>query len=310
MEVYKMTFTAKDVQSLREQTGAGMMDCKNALKSADGDMEKAVEYLREKGLAAAAKKASRIAAEGMVYTDVCKKGVGVAVEVNSETDFVAKNSDFQEFVKNIASVIRIENPPDVDALLLCRYPDSDIAVADMLREKVLTIGENIQIRRFERYENDGLNVSYIHMGGKIGVMVNLTVSDQIKNDPKVFELGHDLAMQIAAMRPQWLVREDVPEETIAKEKEILMAQVINEGKPQTVAEKIVGGRINKFFEENCLVEQAYVKENKLSVLKHVEAVAKELGGAIQIKKFVRFEKGQGLAKRENNFADEVAQMIK
>ena len=305
-----MAFTAKDVQNLREQTGVGMMDCKKALTESNGDFEKAVEFLREKGLAAAEKKAGRIAAEGMVFAGVCEKsGVGVIVEVNSETDFVARNENFQKFVSDIADVITAENPKDIDALGTCSYPGTTMTVTDMLREKVLTIGENIQLRRFMRYENP-VNFAYIHMGGKIGVLVNLEISDNLKGNAVVAELGKDICMQIAAMRPTYLLREDVPQTDIEKEKEILKVQAINEGKPAAVAEKIVAGRINKYFEEICLVDQAFVKENKISVGKHVESVAKELGGDIKLKAFTRFERGEGIEKRAQNFADEIANMIK
>ena len=304
-----MAFTAKDVQKLREQTGAGMMDCKKALTSSDGDFEKAVEFLREKGLAAAAKKAGRIAAEGMVMATVCKDcGVGMMVEVNSETDFVAKNEEFQKFVAGVASVVGTENPADVEALGACKFPGSDLTVTEMQREKVLTIGENIQIRRFVRYDDSGMNVAYIHMGGKIGVLVKLEVSDNLKGNAAIEELGKDICMQIAAMRPQYLRREDVPADVLEKEKEILMAQTVNEGKPANVAEKIVAGRINKYYEENCLVDQAFVKENKLSVSKYADKVAAEQGGTVKIVRFDRFERGEGIEKREDNFADEVAKM--
>ncbi len=306
-----MAFTAQDVKKLREQTGAGMMDCKKALASSDGDFEKAIEFLREKGLAAAAKKAGRIAAEGAVYAKVCKNcHVGAVVEINSETDFVAKNADFQKFCADVCSVIIHQAPADMDALLACQYPESELTVQQMLQEKVLTIGENIQLRRFERYDESTMNVAYIHMGGKIGVLVGLEVSDNLRGNETIVELGKDICMQIAAMRPQYLNREAVPAEVISKEKEILLAQTINEGKPANVAEKIVAGRINKFFEENCLVNQAFVKENKISVQKYAERVAAEQGGTVKIAKFVRFEKGEGLEKRQDNFAEEVANMTK
>lgn len=306
-----MAFTAKDVQKLREQTGAGMMDCKKALTSADGDFEKAIEYLREKGLAAAAKKAGRIAAEGVVVAKVCKKqGIGAVVEVNSETDFVAKNEDFKKFCEDICKVVIHNDPADMEALAACKYPDSDLTVKEMLQEKVLTIGENIQLRRFERYDASTLNVAYIHMGGKIGVLVGLEVSDNLKDNEAIKELGKDVCMQIAAMRPQYLNQAAVPADVLAKEKEILMAQTINEGKPANVAEKIVAGRINKYYEENCLVNQPFVKENKLSVEKYADKVAAEQGGTVKIVKFVRFEKGEGLEKRVDNFAEEVASMTK
>ncbi len=304
-----MAFTAKDVQKLREQTGAGMMDCKKALTSSDGDFEKAIEFLREKGLAAAAKKAGRVAAEGMVLATVCKEcGVGVMVEVNSETDFVAKNQEFQKFVADVAEVVVKENPADIEALGACKYPGSDLTVTDMQREKVLTIGENIQLRRFVRYDDSGMNVAYVHMGGKIGVLVKLEVSENLKGNAAIEELGKDICMQIAAMRPQYLCRNCVPAEVLAKEKEILLAQTINEGKPANVAEKIVAGRINKFYEENCLVDQPFVKENKVSVSKYADRVASEQGGTVKIAKFDRFERGEGIEKREDNFAEEVAKM--
>lgn len=304
-----MAFTAKDVQNLREQTGAGMMDCKKALSASDGDFEKAIEFLREKGLAAAAKKAGRIAAEGMAYAYVCAKcGVGVVVEVNAETDFVAKNEKFTDFVNGVAHVIINENPADLDALMALPYPETGRTVQEEQQDKVLTIGENIKIRRFARYCNGTMNVAYVHAGGKIGVLVGLEVSDNLRGNAAIEELGRDICMQIAAMRPQWLDRTEVPEEVLAKEKEILMVQSMNEGKPAAVAEKIVTGRINKFYEENCLVDQAFVKENKTSVAKHAAKVASDLGGTVKIAKFTRFEKGEGLEKREDNFAEEIAKL--
>lgn len=303
-----MAFTAKDVQALREKTGVGMMDCKKALAASDGDMDKAIEFLREKGLAASAKKADRIAAEGMVFAGVVD-GVGVAVEVNSETDFVAKNADFQKFVEDVAKAVVINKPADVAALFACKYPDSDLTVEEMQREKVLTIGENIKIRRFALYENN-LSVPYIHMGGKIGVLVNMEVSDDLKANDAVVALGRDVAMQIAAMNPGYLAKDDVDASVLEKEKEILLAQALNEGKPQQIAEKMVMGRIGKFYSENCLLEQAFVKDDKVSVAKHVDAVAKELGGSIKVVAFTRFEKGEGIEKRVDNFAEEVASMAK
>ena len=303
-----MAFTAADVKALRESTGAGMMDCKNALANSNGDMEKAMEYLREKGLAAAAKKASRIAAEGMVYA-AATDNAGVLVEVNSETDFVAKNADFQKFAADVADTILASNPADVDALAACKCAGADMTVAEVLQEKILTIGENIKIRRFAVCEG-GVNVPYMHMGGKIGVLVNLAVSDNLKGNEAVIELGRDVAMQIAAMNPSWLVNTEVPADVLEKEKEILTAQAMNEGKPQAVAEKMVMGRIKKFYAENCLLEQEYVKGDKITVAAHVANVAKELGGEIAVTKFVRFEKGDGLEKREDNFAEEVASMMK
>ena len=303
-----MAFTAKDVQALREKTGVGMMDCKKALAASDGDMDKAVEFLREKGLAASEKKAGRIAAEGMVYAGVID-GMGVAVEVNSETDFVAKNLDFQKFVEDVAAAVVANKPADVDALFACKYPNSDLTVEEMQREKVLTIGENIKIRRFALYENN-VSIPYIHMGGKIGVLVNMEVSDDIKNNDEVVALGRDVAMQIAAMSPSYLCKDEVDDSVLEKEREILLAQALNEGKPQQIAEKMVMGRIGKFYSENCLLDQAFVKDDKTTVAKHVDAVAKSLGGSIKVVKFTRFEKGEGIEKRVDNFAEEVASMAK
>ena len=306
-----MAFTAKDVQSLREKTGVGMMECKKALTEADGDMEKAAEILREKGLAAAAKKAGRVAADGIVDVSINEAtGVGVAVEVNSETDFVAKNAEFQTFVKNVSAVISTQNPKDVEELRACKYLDTDRTVEDVQKEQVLKIGENIQIRRFARYDNSTVNSGYVHMGGKIGVLAAFEVSDNLKDNPVVQEIGHDVCLQAAAMNPSYLDRASVPAEVVEKEKEILTAQAMNEGKPAAVAEKMVMGRINKFYQENCLIDQAFVKDNALSIGKYIEQKAKELGGEIKLVKFVRFEKGEGIEKREENFADEIAKMIK
>ncbi len=303
-----MAFTAKDVQALREKTGVGMMDCKKALTEANGDMDKAVEILREKGLAASQKKAGRIAAEGLVLAKVCGDN-GVVVEVNSETDFVAKNQDFQNFVSDVADVVVAENPADLEALLACKYPNSDMTVEQMQQEKVLTIGENIKIRRFAIYST-GTTVAYVHMGGKIGVLLNMTLSDNIKGNDKALAMGRDLAMQIAAMRPSYLKADEVDAETLEKEKEILMAQAINEGKPQQVAEKMVNGRIKKYYSENCLLDQPFVKDDKISVNQYVANVANEIGGEITINGFTRFEKGEGIEKRVDNFAEEVASMTK
>ncbi len=310
-----MAFTAKDVKALREQTNVGMMDCKKALQEADGDFDKAIEILREKGLAKAAKKASRIAAEGIVAITVCEEcGVAAMVEVNSETDFVAKNADFQNFVNDLTAVVIKENPADVDALKAAKM--GDLTVEGALQEKVLTIGENLQIRRFVRYDDSTVNVGYTHMGGVIGVLVGLEVSDNIKNAPEVQQLGKDIGMQAAAMRPTFMDKADVDEATLAKEKEILMAQAIEENKnaakpkPEAILEKMVMGRVGKYYEENCLLQQAFVKENKVSVEKHIQAVAKELGGTIKLVKYDRFEKGEGIEKRVDDFAAEVASMTK
>jgi len=303
-----MAFTAKDVQALREKTGVGMMDCKKALTEANGDMDKAVELLREKGLAASQKKAGRIAAEGVVLAKVCGDK-GVVVEVNSETDFVSKNQDFQNFVSDIADAVVANAPADLEALFACKYPNSDMTVEQMQQEKVLTIGENIKIRRFAMYSTD-TSVAYVHMGGKIGVLLNMTLSDNIKDNDQAIAMGRDLAMQIAAMRPAYLKADEVDTATLEKEKEILMAQALNEGKPQQVAEKMVNGRIKKYYSENCLLDQPFVKDDKISVGQYVANVAKDLGGEITINCFTRFEKGEGIEKRVDNFAEEVANMAK
>ena len=306
-----MAFTAKDVKDLREMTGVGMMDCKKALTEADGDMDKAVEWLREKGLAAAQKKAGRIAAEGMAYADVID-GIGVVVEVNAESDFVAKNELFVEYVKSVAEVVAKENPADLDALFSCKYPGSEMSVLEMQNEKVLVIGENIKVRRFARYA-DGFSVPYVHAGGKIGVIVNIA-AEGISDMDKVTELGKDIAMQIAAMNPSFLDKSNVDQATLDKEKEILMVQAKedpkNANKPENIIEKMVMGRVGKYYEENCLLQQAFVKENKISVEKHIAEVAKQLGGTIAIKGYTRFEKGEGIEKRQDDLAAEVAKMIK
>ena len=303
-----MAFTTQDVKNLRESTGCGMMDCKKALTETDGDMEKAIELLREKGLSKIAKKAGRIAAEGIVCAIQDKdKKVGVVIEVNSETDFVAKNAVFVQFVEDCAKTVLQENPADVDALLGCTISGGTGTVQEALQEKILTIGENLKIRRFARYE--GALETYIHGGGRIGVMVRFAVEGT--PDAAAFQsYAKDIAMQVAAATPTYLDKDAVPAETIAKEKEILTAQAINEGKPANIAEKMVMGRINKYYKEVCLVEQPFIKDGDISVAKFTETTGKELGVKITILEFVRFEKGEGLEKREDNFADEVASMVK
>lgn len=302
-----MAFTAADVKNLRERTGCGMMDCKKALTESNGDMDKAIEFLREKGLAAAAKKSGRIAAEGLVVSvkDDAKK-VGVVLEVNAETDFVAKNEKFVNFVNDVALTIINENPADMDALMACKCANSEMTVEEELREKILTIGENMKIRRFERMEGD--LVAYVHGGGRIGVMVqfNTDLADKAEFDA----YAKDIAMQIAAVTPQYLNESEVPAEVVAKEKEILTVQAMNEGKPANIAEKMVAGRIKKFFKDVCLVDQQFVKDSDKSVAQYTADTAKALGGSIEIVKFVRFEKGEGLEKREENFAEEIAKMVK
>lgn len=304
-----MNFTAKDVAALREKTGCGMMDCKKALTEAEGNMEKAVDLLREKGLAASVKKAGRIAAEGVAFAEVSDCGkVAVVIEVNAETDFVAKNAEFQAFVKACADTVIYENPADVEALLACKAHGSDMTVDALLKDKILTIGENIKIRRFARYE--GAVTSYVHAGGRIGVIVKFDVDENTAATDGFKTYAHNVAMQIAALNPEYLDEASVPAERVEKEKEILTQQIVDEGKPANIAEKIVTGRLGKFFKEICLVDQAYVQDGSMSVKQYTESVAKELGGSIKIAAFTRFEKGEGLEKREDNFAEEIASMVK
>lgn len=305
-----MAFTAKDVKELREMTGVGMMDCKKALTEADGDMEKAVDYLREKGLAAAQKKAGRIAAEGMVYPyyDAAKK-VGVIVEVNAETDFVAKNDRFTDFVKAVARTIVNDNPADLDALLACTLDGSGRTVQENLQDNILAIGENQKIRRFERIES--VCATYIHGGGAVGVLVSF---DTDAEGCAEFDVaGKDVAMQIAAMSPAFLDEASVPADVIDHEKGIILAQMKEDpkmaGKPEKVLDGIVAGKIKKYFKENCLVDQAFVKDDKVSVGQYVESVAKEIGKSIKVTGYIRFAKGEGLQKREDDFAAEVASMM-
>ncbi len=306
-----MAFSASDVKKLREMTGVGMMDCKKALVASDGDMDKAVEYLREKGMAAAQKKASKVAAEGVSYALTAPNGVGVIVEVNSQTDFVAKNEVFQNFVKDVATVIAEQNPADVEALKAMTYPGTDRTVTDVTNDKILAIGENLQIRRFARYDS-GVNVGYVHAGGKVAVLVNMDVEGIAPE--AVTELGKDVAMQICAMNPAFLDKTDVSQETLDKEKEIQLAQMDNDpkmaSKPQQVKEKIVLGKLGKYYEENCLMQMEFVKEKGVSVEQHVAAVAKELGGKITVKAFTRFATGEGIEKVVSDLAAEVAAALK
>jgi len=310
-----MAFTANDVKNLREATGVGMMDCKKALTETDGDMDKAIVYLREKGLAAAQKKAGRVTAEGVAYAAVFD-GVGVVVEVNSETDFVAKNDMFTDFVKNVANAVAKEAPTDVDALMTLEYPGSDKTIAEQQQDMILVIGENITVRRFIRY-SDGLSVPYVHAGGKIGVIVNM-LTDGISDIDAVIELGKDIAMQVAALKPLYLDSSAVSAGELEAEKEIQLAKALEENKAKNIpeeksrqiAENIVKGRISKYYEEFCLLNQPFVKENKTTVEKHIQEVAVSLGGQIKVNAFTRFEKGEGIEKRQDDFAAEVASLVK
>ena len=299
--------TAKDVASLRERTGVGMMDCKKALVEAEGDVEKAIVILREKGLATQAKKAGRVAAEGIVAS-VVEGNVGVVVEVNSETDFVANTAQFKSFVDLVAKTIIEANPADVDALKACKASGSDKTVEEELQEVFLQIRENIQIRRFVRME--GTLVSYVHGEGRIGVMVKL---DTDLGD-KAYDCGKDCALQIAAMNPAYLDRNSVPADVIEGEKKVIMGQMAEDpkmaNKPEAVLAKIAEGRLGKYYTENCLVDQEFVKDGEYTVGKYVEKCAKDLGGSIKVVDYVRFERGEGIAKKADNFADEVASMIK
>ena len=299
--------SAKIVMELRQRTGAGMMDCKKALKETNGDMEKAVDFLREKGLAAAAKKASRIAAEGLVGSYVCSKcGVGALVEVNCETDFVAKTDEFQSLVEDVCKQVIISNPADVDALMNCKfYADETQTISEMVTAKVAKIGEKITIRRFERFEpsENGFVDTYIHMGGKVGVIVEMTCAE--KNEA-VVDVAHDVALQIAAASPvaaEYVTRDEVKADHLEHETEILKAQARNEGKPEKIIEKMVIGRIQKFYKEVCLIEQPFVKDPDMSVEKMIETKAP---GA-KVIRFARFKMGDGLEKKVNDLAAEVAE---
>ena len=290
--------TASQVKDLREKTGAGMMDCKKVLTETDGDMEKAIELLRERGIAKAAKKSDRIAAEGLVTAYVLEDGkVGAVAEVNAETDFVSKNEEFRTFANDIAKQVAVKNPANVEELLSQTFiNDETKTVSEVLTNKIATIGENMSIRRFKRFEGAGLVEQYIHGDGKIGVLVELEGGDT--------ELAKDICMQIAAARPEFLDRESVPEERLAKEMEILKAQAMNEGKPEAIAEKIVQGRVGKFYSEICLVDQAFVKNPDMKIS---ELVASKNA---KIVTYARFEKGEGIEKKEENFAEEVMKQIK
>lgn len=303
-----MAFTAKDVQALREMTGVGMMDCKKALTEADGNMDKAVEILREKGLAASQKKAGRIAAEGMAYAAVVD-GVGVVVEVNAETDFVGKNEKFVDFVKGVAAVVAKEKPADLDDLMAKPYGNGR-TVQEEQQEMVLVIGENIKVRRFAFF-TEGVSVPYNHAGGKIGVLVNLEVSAGLED--KVTEVGKDMAMQIAALNPRFLDKGQVDQATLDEEKKILLVQMENDpkmaSKPEKVREGIVAGKLGKFYKENCLLQQEFVKDSSVSVEQYMANAAKALGGTITLKNAVRFEKGEGIEKKQENFAEEIAKQL-
>ena len=303
-----MAITAKDVQKLREMTGVGMMDCKKALTEAEGNFDKAVEILREKGLAASAKKAGRIAAEGMAYAAVVD-GMGVVVEVNAETDFVAKNEKFVDFVKGVAATAVANKPATLEELMECKYVGTELTVTQQQQEMVLVIGENIKVRRFHIFA-EGTSVAYIHAGGKIGVLVNLEVEGGID----ATEIGKDVAMQIAALNPRFWDKSQVTQDVLDAEKKIMMAQMAADpkmaNKPEQVIEKIVVGKLNKFYSENCLLQQTFVKDGDFTVEKYIASAAKALGGNVTFKDAVRFEKGEGIEKKVDDVAAEGASMIK
>ena len=299
-----MAFTAADVKTLREMTSVGMMDCKKALVECDGDMDKAVEWLREKGLAKAAKKAGRIAAEGMSYA-LTENGVGALVEVNCETDFCAKSDLFVAFVKDIAKAVAENNPADVDALMNSKYPGSELTVSETMPEKVMSIGENLQVRRFVRFA-ENTSVGYVHAGGKIGVLVNLAA------DVDVTEIGKNVAMQIAALNPRFWDKSQVTEDVLAEEKKIALALMDSDpkmaAKPAQVKEKIVMGKMNKFYEENCLLQMEFVRSDIFqgTVEHYIADAGKKLGGSVKFVNAVRFQTGEGIEKKQEDFAAEVA----
>ena len=303
-----MAFTALDVKKLREMTNVGMMDCKAALAATDGDMDKAVDWLREKGLAKAAKKADRIAAEGVAYATVVG-GVGVVIEVNSETDFAAKTDAFMDLVKNLAEVVATANPADVEALKAAKYPNSDLTVTEIMQEKVMSIGENMQIRRFSRFA-DNTSVAYVHAGGTHGVLVNLAVEGC-----DATEIGKNVAMQIAAMGAKYWDKTQVPQSEIDKELSVQVALMDNDpkmaGKPAEVKEKIAAGKMAAFYKEICLLQQEFVRSDlfKGDVAGYIADAAKKLGGKVTFVDAIHYIKGEGIEKKEENFADEVAAQI-
>ena len=304
-----MAFTAQDVKKLREMTNVGMMDCKAALTATDGDMDKAVDWLREKGLAKAAKKASRVAAEGVAYATVVD-GVGVVIEVNSETDFAAKTDSFQDLVKNLAVVVAQQNPADVEALKACKYPNSDLTVAEIMQEKVMSIGENMQIRRFNRFA-DNTSVAYVHAGGTHGVLVNLAVEGGID----ATEVGKNVAMQIAAMNAKYWDKSLVPQDVVAHEMEVQVALMDNDpkmaSKPAQVKEKIAAGKLNAFYKEICLLQQDFVRGDLFtgSVEGYIADAAKKLGAKVTFVDAIHYVRGEGIEKKVDDFAAEVAAQI-
>jgi elongation factor Ts len=305
--------TAAGVKELRERTGAGMMDCKKALSETNGDLDKAIEYLREKGLAAAAKKAGRIAAEGLVYAYISDdKKLGALVEVNCETDFVAKNLDFQQFIADVARLIAVQAPTDGAALAKLVMADGK-TVNETITALIAAIGENLTLRRFVRYELSGAGLidSYIHLGGKIGVLIECaTAKAETAENFDFTTFVRDLAMQVAAARPEYVNRTEIPADVLEREKAIYKAQAVNEGKPEAIAEKIMTGRLEKYYKEVCLTEQLFIKDNEKTITKLTQELNAKLGETITITRFARFEKGEGITKRKDDFASEVMSQIK
>ena len=304
-----MAFTALDVKKLREMTNVGMMDCKKALQATDGDMDAAIDWLREKGLAKAAKKADRIAAEGVAYATVIN-GVGVVIEVNSETDFAAKTDAFMDLVKNLATIVAEQNPADVDALKACTYPNSNLTVTEIMQEKVMSIGENMVIRRFDRFA-ENTSVAYVHAGGSHGVLVNLAV----EGDIDVTEIGKNVAMQIAAMKAQYWSKDQVPQEVVDKELAVQVALMDNDpkmaSKPAQVKEKIAQGKIAAFYKEICLLQQEFVRSDlfKGDVAGYIADAGKKLGGKVTFVNAIHYTKGEGIEKKVDDFAAEVAAQV-
>ena len=307
-----MAITAAQVKELREATGVGMMECKKALTETNGDMEKAMEWLRKKGIASAEKKSGRVAAEGVVEAYIHMGGkIGVMVEVNCETDFVAKTDNFKSFADNVAKHIAKADPADVDALLAQKFVDDESkTIADLISDATVAIGEKISVRRFARYQTSGVVSTYIHMGGKVGVLVEVACDEAHKDNEVVKTFAHDLALQIAAAKPEAVRREEVDASKLEKEKEILRAQAINEGKPEKIVDRMVEGRIEKYYKEVCLLDQQFVKDGDKSIKALMAEIAKETGATLDVVRFTRFERGEGIEKRQDNLAEEIAQMTK
>lgn len=304
--------TSAMVKELRERTNAGMMDCKKALMASDGDMDKAIDWLREKGLAQAAKKASRIAAEGVVTQYVTPCGcTGVIAEINCETDFVAKTDNFQNFANNVAKHIATANPADLDELMNQKFVDDESkTISDLVSEATVAIGEKISVRRFARYQTEGVVSTYIHMGGKVGVMVEVATDEKGKDSDEVKAFAHDLALQIAAAKPEAVRREEVDTTKLEKEKEIQRAKALEAGKPEKIVDRIVEGQIEKYYKEICLLDQQFVKDGDKTIKGLMAEVAKSVGCTLDIVRYARFERGEGIEKRKDDLAAEVAAMQK